>query len=85
MMKIGRRMLILAAMAALSVSAVFAQGTVSKPAKASSQPMASKMAEDQPTPQSGQKKMDKHVHGHHHKNNKKHTSNTTTQDTTTKK
>jgi Spy/CpxP family protein refolding chaperone len=84
MMKIGRNMLTLTAMAALSVGTVFAQGTVSKPAKASNPPMASKMAEDQPTPQSGQKKMDKHVHGHHHKN-KKHTSNTSTQDTTTKK
>jgi len=83
-MKIGPKMLTLAAMAALSVSAVFAQGTVSKPANASNQPMASQMAEEQPTPQSGQKKMDKHVHGHHHKN-KKHTSNTSTQDTTTKK
>ena len=84
-MKIGRKMLTLAAMAVLSVGATFAQGTVSKPAKASNGPMASKMAEDQPTPQSGQKKMDKHVHGHHHKKNKNHTSNTTTQDTTTKK
>ena len=84
-MNIGRKVLTLTAIAALSVGAVFAQGTVSQPAKASNQPLASKMAEDQPTPQSGQKKMDKHVHGHHHKKNKKHTSNTTTQDTTTKK
>jgi hypothetical protein len=79
-MKIGRKMLTLAAMAALGVGGVFAQGTVSN------QPMASKMAEEQPTPsQSGQKKVGKHVHGHHHKKNKKHTSNTPTQDTTTKK
>ena len=84
-MKIGRKVLALTAMAALSVGALFAQNTVSKPATAPNQPLASKMAEDQPTPQSGQKKMDKHVHGHHHKKNKKHTSNTTTQDTTTKK
>ena len=84
MIKIGPKMLTLAAMVALSVGAVFAQGTVSKPAKASNEPMASKMTEEKPTPQSGQKKMDKHVHGHHHKN-KKHTSNTSTQDTTTKK
>ena len=37
-MKIGRKMLTLAAMAALSVGAIFAQGTVSKPAKPSNQP-----------------------------------------------
>ena len=84
-MNIRRKVLTLTAIAALSVGAVFAQGTVSKSVKASNQPLASKMAEDQPTPQSGQKKMDKHVQGHHHKKNKKHTSNTTTQDTTTKK
>jgi hypothetical protein len=85
-MKIGRKMLTLAALAALSVGGVFAQGTVSKPTKASNHPMASKMTEEQPTAsQSGQKKVGKHVHGHHHKKNKKHTSNTPTQDTTTKK
>ena len=84
-MKIGRKVLTLTAMAALSVGALFAQGTVSTPARTSNQPLASKMAEDQPTPQSGQKKMDKHVHGHHHKKNKNHTSKTTTQDTTTTK
>ena len=83
-MKIGPKMLTLAAMAALSVGKIFAQGTVSKPPNASNQPMASKMAEEQPTSQPGHKKVDKHVHGHHHKN-KKHTSNTSTQDTTTKK
>ena len=84
-MKIGRKVLTLTAIAALSVGALFAQNTVSKPATAPNQPLASKMAEDQPTPQSGQKKMDKHVHGHHHKKNKNHTSKTTTQDTTTTK
>ena len=84
-MKIGRKVLTLTAMAALSVGALFAQNTVSKPATAPNQPLASKMAEDQPTPQSGQNKMDKHVHGHHHKKNKNHTSKTTTQDTTTTK
>jgi UDP-2,3-diacylglucosamine pyrophosphatase LpxH len=84
-MKIGRKMLTLAAIAVLSVGAVFAQNTVSKPAKPSNQSMASKMAEDQTASQSGKKKVDKHVHGHHHKKNKKHTSNTPTQDTTTKK
>ena len=84
-MKIGRKTLILAAIAVLSVGAVFAQNTVSKPVKPSNQPMASKMAEDQPASQSSKKKVGKHVHGHHHKRNKKHSSTTPTQDTTTNK
>jgi hypothetical protein len=77
-MKIGRTMLTFATLAALSVGGTFAQSTVSKP-------MASKMAEEQTTPpQSGQKKVGNHVHGHHHKN-KKHTSKTSAQESTTKK
>jgi Spy/CpxP family protein refolding chaperone len=84
-MKIGRKMLTLAAMAALSVGAVFAQGTAPKPAKASNQPMASKMAEDHQTTSSQPSKKKAGKHGHHHNNNKKHASNTPTPDATTKK
>ena len=84
-MKIGRKMLTLAAMAALSVGAVFAQGTAPKPATASNQPMASKMAEDHQTTSSQPSKKKAGKHGHHHSNNKKHASNTPTPDATTKK
>ena len=84
-MKIGPKMLTLAAMAALSVGTVFAQGSAPKPAKASNQPMASKMAEDQHTTSSQPSKNKAGKHGHHHNKSKKHASSTPTQDTTTKK
>lgn len=84
-MMIRQKALTLAAMTALSVGAVFAQGTVSKPAKPSNQPMASKMAEEQPKSETGKKKVGKHVHERHHNKSKKHASSTPTQDSTTKK
>jgi hypothetical protein len=85
MMKIGRKMLTLAAIAVLSVGALFAQGTAPKPAKASNQPMAAKMAEDHQTTSSQPSTKKAGKHGHHHNKSKKHASSTSSQDTTTKK
>jgi hypothetical protein len=84
-MKFGQKTLTLTAMAALSVGALFAQGTVPKATNPSNQPMVSKMAEDKTESQSNKKKVDKHVHKHHHKKANKQPSSTPTQGTTTNK
>lgn len=85
-MKIGQKILTLAAMTAFSVGTIHAQGTIPKPGRASGQPMTSKMASDQTTQtQSDKKKAGKPAHGHHHNKSKKHASTTPTQETAPKK